>query len=77
MQRINFNLKPCPFCGNKAKLAVAIHEGVRVECLECGVGTGYYSDPDCDPLIINRADPNFYCAVNDAIAVWNNRKQDE
>lgn len=77
MQRINFNLKPCPFCGNKAKITVSINEGVQVECTKCGIGTCHYSDSNVKLLSETSEDPNFYCAVNEAIAVWNRRKQDD
>jgi hypothetical protein len=37
-----FELKPCPFCGGKARLFVS--GGVRVICSKCHVGTMTLTD---------------------------------
>ena len=55
------DLKPCPFCGGKARLFV--NGGVRVICSKCYVGTMILTD-------------NMECesnAVETAIKAWNRR----
>ena len=60
-------LKPCPFCGGKAKLYV--HDGVRVLCTKCGATSmsleDYYNGLDIKSN-----------AVRDVIAAWNRRVND-
>lgn len=56
-----FELKPCPFCGGKARLLVG--DGVRVICSKCYVGTMILTD-------------NMECesnAVETVIEKWNRR----
>ena len=36
-------LKPCPFCGGKAKERYECLNGVFVRCNECGVSTDIFS----------------------------------
>lgn len=56
-------LKPCPFCGGKARLLV--DEGVKVICEECGCKTEEYKDrPYVDEI-----------AVFAALERWNRREQ--
>ena len=39
-------LKPCPFCGGKAKERYACLNGVFVQCNECRVSTYVFSSQD-------------------------------
>lgn len=55
-------LKPCPFCGGKARLFVS--NGVRVLCPKCGATTRILIDSE-------RVGTN---AVEDVIKAWNRRK---
>jgi len=55
-------LKPCPFCGGKARLFVS--NGVRVLCTKCGVTTWTAVDSE-------RVGTS---AVEDVIEAWNRRK---
>lgn len=58
-------LKPCPFCGGKARLFVS--NGVRVLCTKCGATTRILVDSE-------RVGTS---AVEDVIKAWNGRKKDE
>lgn len=74
------DLKPCPFCGGKARLRTAnifMDTGYRVECSTCGINTslvlpGHYINwhgkEDFD-----MTDEQ---AVQEAINAWNYRKED-
>lgn len=54
-------LKPCPFCGGKARMFV--YGGVRVICSECYSGTTIFTDnAECDSA-----------AVETVIEAWNRR----
>lgn len=54
-------LKPCPFCGGKARLFV--NSGVRVICSKCGVSTKILTDKlECSSN-----------AVETVIGEWNRR----
>lgn len=55
-------LKPCPFCGGKARLFVS--NGVRVLCPICGATTRILVDSE-------RVETS---AVEDVIKAWNGRK---
>ena len=55
-------LKPCPFCGGKARLLAG--NGVRVLCTKCGATTRILVD-------IERVETN---AVENVIKSWNRRK---
>lgn len=55
-------LKPCPFCGKKARLLVS--NGVRVLCTKCGATTRILVDSE-------RIETS---AVEDVIKAWNRRK---
>lgn len=55
-------LKPCPFCGGKARLFAG--NGVRVLCTKCGATTRILVDSE-------RIETN---AVEDVIEAWNMRK---
>lgn len=59
------DLKPCPFCGGKARLFV--NDGVRVICSKCYAGTMIHSDTI-------EYDSN---AVETVIKAWNRRADDE
>ena len=54
-------LKPCPFCGGKARLLV--NDGVRVICSKCYVGTMIMTD-------VMWQESN---AVETVVAAWNRR----
>lgn len=54
-------LKPCPFCGGKARLLV--NDGVRVICSKCYVGTINMTD-------VMWQESN---AVETVVATWNRR----
>ena len=58
-------LKPCPFCGEKARLLVS--NGVRVLCTKCGATTRILVDSE-------RIETS---AVEDVIKAWNRRADDE
>lgn len=58
-------LKPCPFCGGKARLFVS--NGVRVICHKCGATTRILVDSE-------RVETN---AVENVIKSWNRRKNND
>lgn len=58
-------LKPCPFCGGKARLFVS--NGVRVFCTKCDLTTRI--SVDCERIETS--------AVEDVIKAWNRRVNDE
>ena len=57
-------LKPCPFCGGKARLLV--NDGVRVICSKCYVGTMILTD---DVVCETNA-------VEMVVEAWNRRMPD-
>jgi len=57
-------LKPCPFCGGKAKLMQSL-TGFSVECLGCGIAT-----PKA-PTSMTQYDP-----VDVVVVTWNRRSTD-
>lgn len=61
-------LKPCPFCGNKAEIIV--NNGVRVLCPKCGASTKII----VDSINTGRA---IYNAVKAVIDAWNWRVTEE
>lgn len=63
------NLKPCPFCGGKAKLEVSRHGGkqhdfAKVYCTKCNAKIIYEIDVE-------------YSAKDKAVTDWNARKRGE
>lgn len=38
---MNFELKPCPFCGGEAKLKETEYLGMSIVCSKCGAKTSY------------------------------------
>ena len=58
-------LKPCPFCGEKARLLV--RNGVRVLCTKCGATTRIMVDSE-------RIGTS---AVEDVIKAWNRRASND
>lgn len=60
-----FELKPCPFCGGKARLLVG--DGVRVICSKCYAGTMILTDN-------MEYESN---AVETVIEKWNRRANDD
>lgn len=65
---MDFNLKPCPFCGGKAVLAV--DNGFRVLCSKCGAQTEKRFDSYNGLTDVS-------CVVLEAIDAWNRRADDE
>lgn len=65
---MEFNLKPCPFCGGEAKLYVS--DGVSVKCPKCRaqsrIETDYYNGFEIRSGATNRV-----------IDAWNRRVTDE
>lgn len=57
-------LKPCPFCGGKARLLV--NDGVRVICSKCYVGTMILTDD-----VVRETN-----AVEMVVEAWNRRASD-
>jgi Lar family restriction alleviation protein len=57
------DLKPCPFCGGKAKIqsyrVAEDAEAVRVKCTQCFAETDEFEDA--------------YAPINDAVEAWNRR----
>ena len=47
-------LKPCPFCGGKAKERYEYLNGVFVQCNECGISTHIFSSQDAATRAWNR-----------------------
>lgn len=64
---MSFELKPCPFCGEKAVLYVD-NDGVRVICLECKTGT----QPKVDSMIFAKAGDS---AISKVMKIWNRRPE--
>lgn len=58
-------LKPCPFCGEKARLFVS--NGARVLCTKCGATTWTAVDSECVGT----------SAVEDVIKAWNRWKNND
>lgn len=58
-------LKPCPFCGGKARLFVST--GVRVLCTKCSATTRILVDSERVAT----------SAIEDVIKAWNRRTNDE
>ena len=58
-------LKPCPFCGGKARLLV--NDGVKVICSKCYIGTMSMTD-------VMWQESN---AVETVVAAWNRRDDNE
>ena len=69
-------LKPCPFCGSKARLFVG-YDGVCVMCTaafskDCGCQTSWYDDAS-SVCGTNGWRKNSKTAVDRAIEAWNRR----
>ena len=64
----DIKLKPCPFCGGDAVLAV--DTGMRVLCKHCGAQTEkrYANNSD---------DASFESAFLEIVTAWNRRANDE
>lgn len=61
---IEFELKPCPFCGEEAHLFVS--DGVKVICPACGATSKIM----CDAMTARGVSSN---AVKSVIEAWNRR----
>lgn len=65
---VNYNLKPCPFCGGEAELKRYVGIGLvcqaYVECQGCHCRT-------------DMIDPSLkYCANDEVVEMWNRRNAD-
>lgn len=69
-------LKPCPFCGGKARLLVVIEEGVCVKCVECGAQTPWLNDAPLG-LITGWKTCVGETAHEQAVKLWNRRTYHE
>lgn len=58
-------LKPCPFCGEKARLFVS--NGVRVLCNKCNASSENMADSECYKT----------SAVEKVIEAWNRRASND
>lgn len=57
---MNFELKPCPFCGNVHLSVLDYESRHRVECPFCGTRTGNYnSEQDAIDAWNRRVQPSF------------------
>ena len=61
---MNKELKPCPFCGGKAKLEHDVHYSY-VRCMECHARTNYIGIA------------SYHCSDDRAIEFWNHRAGEE
>lgn len=57
----SYDLKPCPFCGNKASICENIFDNVAVVCRVCGARS------------VSLAPDVKYAAVDRVVESWNHR----
>jgi len=62
------DLKPCPFCGGKAKLVQTLND-YKIQCQGCGVGTCEARSPK--PTSLTQYDP-----IEVVTVTWNRRRTD-
>lgn len=66
---MNIELKPCPFCGGKARIRKWKRDGYVVRCKDCGAqGTPFY---------ICEWHDTKYIAQGKAAEAWNRRENSE
>ena len=57
-------LKPCPFCGSKAKMYHDYHDFALIQCTKCGIGTLHKSDEEEVIKDWNTRKPNMYKVID-------------
>lgn len=67
-ERMNEELKPCPFCGGEA--VVHVENGVKVICRDCGVSSKYLVDG------YSQGRP-YGISIETVIKMWNRRVADK
>lgn len=67
---MNFDLKPCPFCGHKANLFVSENGGILVLCVGCGASSKMLYDSITSTGVSGNATIN-------VIKAWNRRTDDD
>jgi hypothetical protein len=75
VKQINYELKPCPFCGRAARLLVVQQNGVCVKCLGCGVQTPWTDDMSHG--LLKDWENGYVNSIELSIHKWNRRAYDE